>query len=186
MWTTQKKLKMKHSLNAHTQEDEKNGNTHSQFLPISINIARKKIVLIGGGKVACHKVTILNRFTNKITVIAPEFHPDLEVLPIELIRKSYEPDDLNGAFLVYICTENEKLNIEIKAECEKRGIWANVCDNPALCDFISPAIYREGNVTIAVSSDVRDVRQAIHIRNQIQELANKKIIRIHDTLSTNQ
>jgi siroheme synthase (precorrin-2 oxidase/ferrochelatase) len=41
----------------------------------------------------------------------------------------------------------------------------------ALCDFVSPAIYKEGHVTIAVASNGRNVRQSIRIRDRIRELA---------------
>ncbi|GHT66950.1 porphyrin biosynthesis protein [Bacteroidia bacterium] len=148
------------------------------FLPISIDITDKKIVIIGGGKVAFHKSAILSRFTPEATVIAPEFHPEFENLPFQLIKKEYEADDLNGAFLVYICTGNETLNQQIKTACGKRGILASVCDNPLLCDFISPAIQKEENMTIAVSSNAQNVRQAIAVRNQIQVLIEKEILKI--------
>jgi siroheme synthase-like protein len=135
-------------------------------------------VIIGGGKVAFHKATILHRFTPEATVIAPEFHPGFENLPFQLLPKEYEADDLTGAFLVYICTGNEALNAEIKTECSIRGILASVCDNPLICDFISPAIHKEENMTIAVSSNAQNVRQAIDVRNQIQDLAENKILKI--------
>jgi siroheme synthase-like protein len=148
------------------------------FLPISINIAGKKILLIGGGKVAFHKASLLLRYTNDITVIAPEFHVEFDTLPLRLIKKKYESDDLNGAFLIYLCTENEKLNAEIKSVCENRRILTNVCDNPQLCDFVSPAIFRENHVSIAVSSNAQNVRQSIAIRDQIQQLAAEGVLQI--------
>jgi siroheme synthase-like protein len=149
-----------------------------QFLPISINITQKKIVIIGGGKVAFHKATILSRFTSEATVVAPEFHPEFETLPFQLIQKEYETNDLEGAFLVYICTGNEALNAKIKTECEKRNLLASVCDNPLLCDFVSPAIYKEENMTIAVSSNAQNVRQSIAVRNQIRNLFENQLLEI--------
>ncbi|GAB6012477.1 precorrin-2 dehydrogenase/sirohydrochlorin ferrochelatase family protein [Viscerimonas tarda] len=148
------------------------------FLPISINITGKRILIIGGGKVGYHKASILNRFTDKAVIVSPDFHEGFGSLPFEQIRKEYDKSDLRGAFLVYICTENEQLNAEIKAECESLGILASVCDNPQLCDFISPAIYKDDNFTVAVSSNARDVRQAIHIRNQVESLAKSGDLKI--------
>ncbi len=149
-----------------------------QFLPISINITDQKILIIGGGKVAYHKATILHRFVEHATVLSPDFHDGFADLPFTQIRKRYEPADLAGAFLVYICTENKSLNAEIKQACLDRGILASVCDNPSLCDFISPAIYKEDQVTIAVSSNARDVHQSIGIRNQIKELIEQGLLNI--------
>lgn len=149
------------------------------FLPISVNITGKKIVIIGGGKVGYHKAVILNRFTDKATVISPQFHEGFDALPFERIQKEYEKEDLRDAFLVYVCTENELLNRQIKKDAEQSGILTSVCDNPPLCDFISPAIVKQDNVTIAVSSNAQDVYQSIDIRNQIQKLIeqNSLIIR---------
>ena len=149
-----------------------------KFLPVSINITDKKILIIGGGKVGFHKATILNRFTDEATVIAPEFHAGFESLPFTQIKKRYEQSDLAGAFLVYVCTENEELNARIKAESEKLGILTSVCDNPMLCDFVSPAIHKDGNVTIAVSSNAQDVYRSIDIRDQIRKLAEEEVIKI--------
>lgn len=139
------------------------------FLPISINIENKKILIIGGGKVGFHKATILNRFTNEATIISPTFHEGFDKLPFQLIQKAYEPDDLAGVFMVYVCTENEILNQEIKQEAEKRGVLASVCDNPPLCDFISPAIYKDDNLTIAVASNARQVKRSIRVRDEIKK-----------------
>lgn len=140
------------------------------FLPVAINITGKKIVIIGGGKVGYHKASILHRFTDEARVISPKFHEGFKSLPFSLINKEYSKDDLDGAFLVYICTEDESLNAQIKKDAEQNGVLASVCDNPVLCDFISPAIFKRDNINIAVTSNARDVYQSINIRNQIRDL----------------
>lgn len=149
------------------------------FLPISVDIAGKKILIVGGGKVGFHKATILSRFTQEATVVSPEFAEGFEALPFVRIRKRYEKEDLAGVFLVYACTENEMLNRQIKADAEALGILASVCDNPALCDFVSPAIYKEGEMTIAVASNARNVRKSIAIRNRIAELVQEGKIELN-------
>lgn len=148
------------------------------FLPVSLCITGKKILIIGGGKVGYHKATLLNRFTDQATVISPEFLDGFNTLPFERLAKRYEKEDLSGVFLVYICTENEALNAQIKEDAGELGVLASVCDNPACCDFISPAIYKEKNVTVAVSSNARNVYQSIDIRNQIGKRIQEGIISI--------
>lgn len=142
------------------------------FLPISINIEGKKVIIIGGGRVGLHKATILSRFTDEATIISPQFKEGFEALPFTLIKKEYEPSDLEGAVLVYVCTENTELNERIKRDAEERHILASVCDSPKLCDFISPAIYKDGDLTIAVSSNAKDVHLSMRIRDSIKENIN--------------
>ena len=139
------------------------------FLPININISGKRILIIGGGRVGLHKATILSRFTHEATIISPTFSKEFERLPFTLVKKKYEPEDLEGAFMVYACTENEELNRNIKRDADQRLILTSVCDNPSLCDFTSPAIFRKEDLTVAVASDAKDVRRSMRIRDAISD-----------------
>ena len=43
-----------------------------EFLPINIRISDARILIVGGGRVATHKASILSRYTERVTVVAPE------------------------------------------------------------------------------------------------------------------
>ncbi|MCD7963883.1 MAG: bifunctional precorrin-2 dehydrogenase/sirohydrochlorin ferrochelatase [Rikenellaceae bacterium] len=148
------------------------------FLPISLNIENKKILIVGGGSVALNKATILSRFTDSAVVVSPVFLPEFDKLPFKMVRKEFSEDDLNGAFLVYICTGNRELNAGIKKQCAVRNVLASVCDDPRSCDFISPAIYKEGNITISVGSNGENVKRSIRIRDNIREFVEKNKIKL--------
>jgi len=86
-------------------------------------------------------------------------------------------EQMEDAFLVYACTNISGLNRRIKTDGETLGILTNVVDNPGLCDFVSPAIYKHEHITVAVSSNAQEVRRAIAIRDKIKEnLENDKEI----------
>ena len=140
------------------------------YLPITINIVSANILIVGGGKVATHKAQILARFTDRATVIAPEITDNLKALPFHVIEKEFEASDLDDVQILFVCTGNHDLNHEIKRLAAERHILTSVCDDPAQCDFISPAIYRNDNLTIAVGSDSRDVKRSIRVRHRIKEL----------------
>jgi uroporphyrin-III C-methyltransferase/precorrin-2 dehydrogenase/sirohydrochlorin ferrochelatase len=141
-----------------------------EFLPISINITDKKVLFIGGGKVALQKIKSLRRFDVQITVVSTAFDPEVErQKEITCITKSYEFADLDGYFLVYACTDSNHTNEMIREDCHKRNILVCVADKPKLCDFISPAIYKTGDTTISVSSNARNAKKSVEIRNQIQK-----------------
>ncbi|MDR1602362.1 MAG: bifunctional precorrin-2 dehydrogenase/sirohydrochlorin ferrochelatase [Tannerella sp.] len=148
------------------------------FMPVSLRIAGRRLLVVGGGRTALHKTALLTRFTHGITVISPQFHEDFSLLPCRTVRKTYCADDLEGFFLVYACTDDGELNALIRRDAAQRGIPASVCDSPALCDFISPAIYKHENITVAVSSDARDVRRSIRIRDRIRQLIEEGLINI--------
>lgn len=140
------------------------------FFPISINITDKKILLIGGGCIAHQKIRFLEQFSSNICVVALAVCDQIKVKGIPFMEKPYEKSDLKDAFLVYACTNIRELNRRIKADAESIGILTNVVDNPDICDFVSPAVYKRDNYTIAVSSNAQNVHNAVIIRNKIKEI----------------
>ena len=153
------------------------------FLPISINVTNKKILLIGGGKVATHKASIIARFiTDNVTVISPDFTTEIRQLPFTFIQKNYDKNDLKDFFLVYVCTGDHELNRQIKADAEELGILTSVCDAPLLCDFVSPAIFKQEHLTIAVSSNAQNVYQSIAVRDRIAKLTDDGILQLDQSV----
>lgn len=153
------------------------------FLPISINVTNKKILLIGGGKVATHKASIIARFiTENVTVISPDFSSEIRQLPFTFIQKNYDKNDLKDFFLVYVCTGDHELNRQIKADAEELGILTSVCDAPLLCDFVSPAIFKQEHLTIAVSSNAQNVYQSIAVRDRIAKLSDDGILQLDQSV----
>ncbi len=153
------------------------------FLPISINVTNKKILLIGGGKVATHKASIIARFiTDNVTVISPDFTSEIRQLPFTFIQKNYDKNDLKDFFLVYVCTGDHELNRQIKTDAEELGILTSVCDAPLLCDFVSPAIFKQEHLTIAVSSNAQNVYQSIAVRDRIAKLTDDGILQLDQSV----
>lgn len=139
------------------------------FLPISLNITDKKILIIGGGRIASHKIGFLEQFTCNISVVAIEVLDIIKDKGYRYVEKPYEKSDLEGAFLVYACTNIVELNLRVKADAQSLGILTNLVDNPAHCDFVSPAIYKRDHITVSVGSNAQEVHRAIAVRNKIKE-----------------
>lgn len=138
------------------------------FLPIGLNIANKKILIIGGGKVALQKLKSLEQFTKDITIIAPRISQKIKDKGFSCFEKEYDKNDLRGYLLVYACTNNKKLNKQIKKDADELGILINVVDDSNISDFISPAIYKQNNMTVSVSSNGKNVLKTIKWRDKIK------------------
>lgn len=144
-----------------------------KILPIGLNITRKKIVIIGGGRIALQKIKVLSQFTKNISIVALSVNSEIKNSGFKYRLKAYEPDDLAGAFLVYACTDQKPLNTRIKRDASKLGILVNVVDSPAQCDFISPAIYKKGYMAVSVLSSGRNVKKSVAWRNRIRAIFEK-------------
>lgn len=149
------------------------------FLPISIDISNQKILIIGGGQSALKKIKILQRSNATVEVVAEKIIEEVRQAGVVCHQKSYEKTDLKGYLMLYSCTNNEELDKIIAEDGKAAGVLVNIHDKPELCQFVSPAIYRDGNISVAVSSNAENVHEAIRLRNLIQEylenLKNNKI-----------
>jgi siroheme synthase-like protein len=76
--------------------------------------------------------------------------------------------------MFYSCTNNLELDTQIAKDGKEAGVLVNIHDQPALCQFVSPAIYQDGDIRVAVSSNATDVFASIRIRNEIKEFLETK------------
>ena len=147
------------------------------FLPISVNIAGKRILIVGGGHVALHKLKTLLLYTKDIAVLAPVHDPAIAETGAESIVREFGPDDLDGVFLVYACTNDRETNRRIAESAAAKGILCNTADDPGLSEFISPAIYKKEYMSVSVSSGGADVKKSVQWRNRIREIIESDISR---------
>ena len=144
------------------------------FLPISIDISDKKILIIGGGKSAYKKLKILQRFNAVVEVLASEVCKEIKESGIKYYEGEYNKKFLRNYMLVYSCTNNQEVDRKIVADGEKMGVLINIHDKPGLCQFVSPAIYKHGNLTVAVGSNGENVFESIRVRNMIEKFLTEK------------
>ena len=143
------------------------------YFPVFIDLSKKRLLVIGAGRIASRRVRVLSDFTDGITVIAPKIHPELVKLEasgkIRILRKEYEDTDLQGADLVLAATDSAGVNDRICEACRDLGIPVNVCSDRKKCDFFFPGIVRKEQVVVGVSAGGEDHREAKRITEAIRE-----------------
>ncbi len=123
------------------------------YLPISLDLTDRPVLVVGGGAIAQQKVEVLLANGARVRVVAPAVRAALRGLAgIELRERHFRPSDLAGIGLVIAATDDPALNRRVRELAHRRGLLVNVVDVPALCDFIFPSIMRRGDVTVAVST----------------------------------
>ena len=50
------------------------------FIPLMVDLSQKQVVVIGGGKIAARRVSVLTQYTKRITVVSPTVTEGLEHL----------------------------------------------------------------------------------------------------------
>lgn len=125
--------------------------------PINLILDGRPCAVIGGGHVACQKVVSLLKAAAAVTVIAPDITDELKRLyenkTIQWRKKSYAAGDLTGFALVICASDDASANEEASREATAHHILVNVCDDVDHCTFTSPAVMRQGRLTLTISTD---------------------------------
>jgi siroheme synthase-like protein len=144
------------------------------YYPIFLNLAGRRIVVIGGGNVAEGKVSgLLAGGADDLTVVSPDLTPALEQQlhagNFTWRQASYAPGDLEGFDLCFIATDDGIVNREVAEEARRRRILVNAADDPANCDFILPSVVRRGPVVVAASTGGSSPALARRLREDLSE-----------------
>lgn len=140
------------------------------YFPFFIDIKDRKILIVGGGNVALRKAEKLLPFDAEITVVAPSICYEFSELPgVRLVWRNYRDSDLYNAFAVIAATNDRVLNSHIYELCTQLGILVNTVDDPENCGFYFPALVREGNVTIGISTGGTAPAFAKFVREKVED-----------------
>ena len=122
-----------------------------------LDLTGRSCLVVGAGAVGVEKAEGLLAAGASVTVVAPEGSGAMERLEAEgaVVWKKgrYRTDDLNDAFLVIAATADTPTNTLVHKDAEERRLLVNVADVPHLCNFILPAIVRQGPIALAVSTN---------------------------------
>ena len=141
--------------------------------PLTVRVEKKRVVVIGGGKVAGFKIIPLLKQGADIIVISPELDANLvklvEEKQIRWYQREYEKSDIQGAFLVVAASGDAALNEQV-AEDSAENQLVNVITNPESGNVHFPAAIHRGLLNVAVSTGGASPKLAKKIRDDI---ANK-------------
>jgi len=157
------------------------------FYPIYLNLADRRVIVIGGGEVAERKIESLLGTGASIKVVSPEVTARIVVLAtekrIDLHRRPYESGDCLNAMLVLSASDDPAVSRAVFEDARKCGALVNTADQPRLCDFIMPAVVRRGDVAIAISTSGTSPGLAARLRQKIGRLIGPEYGRLAQLLS---
>lgn len=126
------------------------------LLPICLEIEEKNILVVGGGQSAEIKIRTLLDFQGNITVVAPTATKAVfkfsEQKKIRLIEKKIEEQDLEGMSVV-VAAADKATNKAVWEMAQKKHLLCCLCGKGERGDFIFPSHHRQGDLTIAVSTN---------------------------------
>jgi siroheme synthase-like protein len=141
-----------------------------EHYPVFLNLRDRPVLVVGAGKVGLRKAKGLLDAGARVLVVAPEWDREFEDLPVKLIQRRFRASDLNGCALVFAATNDRLVNHRIGIAAKGKGVFANVADSAAECDFIVPARVERSGVHIAVSTGGVNPRLAASLREKLEQV----------------
>jgi len=126
------------------------------YFPMYVNLRGKRVLVVGGGKIAARRIETLLKFDCDITVVSPE--ADAAVLAhcsgkrLTLRVRRYSEGDLESADMVLAVTNDREVNRRVGIEAKALGIPVSVADAREECAFYFPAIVEYDGIVIGLSS----------------------------------
>jgi phosphoadenylyl-sulfate reductase (thioredoxin) len=137
--------------------------------PAFLKLAGKKVVVVGGGAVAAAKLGALRSAGAILRVVAPEVRPEIEAPDIEVVRRPFEPRDLDEAWFVVAAAPPE-VNRAVAAAAAERRLFVNAVDDPRTATALAGGVVHRDGVVVAVSTGGGAPALAGLVREALQEL----------------
>jgi uroporphyrin-III C-methyltransferase / precorrin-2 dehydrogenase / sirohydrochlorin ferrochelatase len=146
----------------------------SVMFPAFLDLAGRKVVVVGGGPVAAGKIETLTAVGARVTVIAPDIRPEIERADVEIVRREFADADLEGAWWV-VAAAPPAVNRAVSEAAERRRIFVNAVDDPEHATAYLGGVVRRDGVTIAISTDGRAPAIAGLLREAFDALLPREI-----------
>ncbi len=137
--------------------------------PIFLDLTGKKCLVTGEGYEIAGKIRALVDASAIVTYVNQRASPEVEALAAAGLilwePRDFQPEDLTDCFLVITDQDD---NSEIFRLAEEQRILCNAVDDPEHCRFSFGSVHRQGELTMAVSTNGWAPALAVRIRERLQ------------------
>ena len=136
--------------------------------PLFLDLSGRRMLVVGGGRVATRRVLALLEQDADVHVVAPWASEELQRLALagalQWHARRYAADDLAGAWLVLAVTDEPAVNAALAAQAEATRVWCVRADDARQSAAWTAAAGRFDDIAIGVSAG-GDPRRAVDVRD---------------------
>lgn len=150
----------------------------SDLYPLALRLDGRKVLVVGGGSVATRRVPALLTAGADVKLVSPSVSKNLQGLidagRLEWTERTFLAEDLDGVWLVQVAIDDHAAADHVSALCDERRIFCVRADDRHAASAWTPAVTRQGPVTVAVLAG-GDPRRAVAVRDQIAQALSHEI-----------
>lgn len=141
-------------------------------LSMNLMVEGRPCMVVGGGKVATRKAASLIEAGGRVTVISPTCSDWIANMAdngtLELISREFSPADVKSSYLVFAATNDKLVNRSVLEASRDAGCLCCCVDgNWSSGDMVSPATFKSGDLTVAVSTGGTSCRRSRLVKDNL-------------------
>jgi siroheme synthase-like protein len=144
--------------------------THGVFL----RLEGRRCVVVGDDDTAAVKAAACERGGAEVTIISarpgPGVQAGLQAGRWRHLARAWQPGDLAGAVLAYVCLHDPALIAALREEAARERVLLNVVDVPDACDFFAGAVVERGDLAILIGTGGSSPAAAATVRRRLEDV----------------
>ena len=141
--------------------------------PMFLKLEGRRVLVVGGGKIAAEKIYAVLRSATDVTVVAPRVVEPIRQWArqgrVRHLAQEYRQGMAHGYFLVIAATDSESVNRAVYDEASGSGALVNAVDDPDYCSFYAPSVVSRGDFQIAISTGGASPALAQQVRKELEQ-----------------
>ncbi|MCU1428120.1 MAG: siroheme synthase, N-terminal domain [Actinomycetia bacterium] len=155
--------------------------------PVNLLVRGRRVVVVGGGRIAARKIEPLLDLGADVVVIAPQVGDEVrawhEAERLAVHQRPFRSTDLEHAWLAVTATDDPNTNAAVYAAGEAQRVWVNSADDPANCSFTLMSVVRRADVVVAIGTGGRSPALATWLKRHVSEEMGPEYETLLDLLS---
>jgi len=139
--------------------------------PVSLTLTGRRVLVVGGGRVATRRVEELLEAGAQIDVVAPAVSGEIaawaEAGRLRLAQRPFEAGDVRGAWLCVAATDDAAVNRAVVVAAEGECCFVSAAGGAAASSARPMSVLRRGDLEVAVGTSGRAPGVAAWVRREL-------------------
>jgi siroheme synthase-like protein len=142
--------------------------------PVSLVLEGRRVVVVGGGRVATRRVADLLQTGALVEVVAPSISQEIaawaDQQKLIVALRPFEVDDVTGAWLCVAATDDPAVNRAVVAAAEREHCFVSAAGDGSASSARAMSVLRRGDLEVAVGTSGRAPAAAAWVCQQLATL----------------
>ncbi|HYT39319.1 MAG TPA: bifunctional precorrin-2 dehydrogenase/sirohydrochlorin ferrochelatase [Acidimicrobiia bacterium] len=139
--------------------------------PVSLSLDGRRVLVVGGGRVATRRVGDLLEAGALVEVVAPVVSAEIEAWAeagqVTAARRPFEAGDVTGAWLCVTATDDRAVNRSVVVAAEGEHCFVSAAGDAAASSARAMSVLRRGDLEVAVGTSGRAPGVAAWVRRRL-------------------